>query len=281
MNKRAYQAKKQIIEVLSNHFVFGSAWTQSKILAMASVLTRHTYKLGQVLFDIGDESTGFVIVSSGAVGLKMLFEQTADNLWPAQDGLSEVCPYSKKIAVLVGQLGVGDFCGEDCVIGITRRQYRAVATAEDTEVFVVNQPDAIRFLSAEDIETIQEMTAEFYLPQAVIHKRCLESLRRKLLYSSLRDSAMGLKYKAMKSGLQERRKLQQRSPPRTHFVPRLSRGSATSRNEAAQEDESARPRFLSEPTEVLASRQSHQRASREFQQASGTTRSKNKKRISL
>ena len=48
MNQRAAALRKHCVEALSEHFRFAKKWTHSKIQALASHLTRHTYAKGEV-----------------------------------------------------------------------------------------------------------------------------------------------------------------------------------------------------------------------------------------
>jgi hypothetical protein len=67
----------------------------------------------------------------------------------------ELCPRTRRVVVIISKLAAGGLFGEDCALGYTTRQYRAVATEDDTEVYDVHWPTAAKFLSAEDVASIR------------------------------------------------------------------------------------------------------------------------------
>jgi hypothetical protein len=71
----------------------------------------------------------------------------------------ELCPRTRRVVVVIGKLSAGGLFGEDCALGYSTRQYRAVATEDDTVVYDVHWPTAAKFISADDVASIRVSSA--------------------------------------------------------------------------------------------------------------------------
>lgn len=193
MNRITMQTKRSHMQFLQEHFYFATRWQQSKLLSLASIICTTTYAQREVIFRKGTPSSLLMIVSKGSVLLKGVVREQKVNMWPAaQKGMCEVCPHTSNLAISIRKLGLGDFFGEDCLLGYTDRQYQAVAAEDDTIVFSIPVMSVKQYVTAEDIAVIRTMVGELYQPMEELKKRVdsdkmTQKMVQKLKYDSLPD----------------------------------------------------------------------------------------------
>ena len=151
------------------------------------------------------------LLYKGGVAIQKEVTYKSDNRWPEPKSQYTVVTHERTVALHLADLTIGCHFGEEVALGYSVRQYSAVAT-DKTECFAINKTDILKFFAGNQVAgELRENSGPFYESPKVAKQRHDTQIRQRQLYSDIKISAFGSKYK-IRAGI-EKTKAKKRHKP--------------------------------------------------------------------
>lgn len=153
-------------------------WSFLKVQHLSNFLIQKTYEARDVIYDKGDESDTFYIISSGEVKIQAYVELQHINRWPTGSKNWKILEINRKYIVTVSKLKRGNYFGESTLIDQVPRLCRAICKTK-TVCLTINKDEFFDIFSVRDLELLQQYSFLSIPNESELEKQLLNEIKEK------------------------------------------------------------------------------------------------------